>query len=93
MFVCAQKCTTVPYYDLEDCEVVLEETVLEPCEGEFRVTECTPQDTPQMGTCFKDEQIEFSETCFRIDTDNVCEGVVTTRVVQDALAKKARATK
>lgn len=88
-----EKCTTVPYYELEPCEVVLEETILEACEGDFRITECTPQDTPQLGTCYKDEEININTICYKIQQDNICEGVVTTRVVQDVLAKKAKQSK
>ncbi|OEH75540.1 hypothetical protein cyc_01027 [Cyclospora cayetanensis] len=80
-----EKCSTVPYYELEDCEVTLVETELTPCEGDYQVTECTPQESPQMGTCFNDEEVDVASTCYRIESQNTCQDVITTRVIKDTV--------
>ncbi|KAL8438401.1 hypothetical protein ACSSS7_000144 [Eimeria intestinalis] len=84
-----EKCTTVPYYEMGQCELTLTETVLEPCQSNFQVTECVPQLDPQMGTCYSDEELEVPQTCFKVEYNTTCNTVQTTRLMENALVNKA----
>lgn len=68
--------------------MTMTETVLEPCEKTFRVTECEPSAEPQMGTCYAEEEVLQPETCFKIQYKTECHNVQTTRLKSENFADK-----